>query len=165
MRPGNDTLGTMADLLYATAHLPWGLHDGLLTSLRLDYAASTAEMHVRVMMNERQTRARLGCVKISGLLFFSIEPPASLEDSHAPVDRDDVGLWIGAGTIEDTKSPPEHIPAAPRGHWVNWIFMNRQNSFMYVCARDATFEWIEDAESEVAGGVLFPGDEIPDPSP
>jgi hypothetical protein len=154
----------MADLFDATDHLPWGLHDGLLTSLRLDYTASTAEMHVRFMMNERQTRARLGCVKISGLLFFSIDPPAGFEDQRAPVDRDDVGLWIDAGTIGDMKSPPEHIPPPPEGYWVNWIFMNKQNSFMYVCARDARFEWIEDAEREVAGGVLFPGDEIPDPS-
>jgi len=155
----------MADLLDATDHLPWGLHDGLLISLRLDYMASAADMRVRFMMDERQTRARLGRLRISGLLFFSVNPPAWREDDSAPMDGDDNdGLSIDAGRIEDMESPPEHLPQPPEGYWVNWVFMNQLNSFMYVCARDARFEWIEDAEGEVAGGVLFPGDEIPDPS-
>jgi hypothetical protein len=155
----------MSDLLDAAGHLPWGLHDGLLTSLRVDYAAATAELHVRFMMNERQTRGRLGCLRISGLLFLSIDPPTWRDEDGTPVDGDNEdGLSIDAGRIGDMKSPPAHVPQVPEGYWINWIYMMEPNSCLYVCARDATFEWIEDAESEVAGGVLFPGDEIPDPS-
>ncbi|MGB5366145.1 MAG: hypothetical protein WBN14_07745 [Polyangiales bacterium] len=77
----------MADLLDATGHLPWGLHDGLLTKLSVDYVAHTVEMHVRFMMNERQTRARLGCVRVSGLLFLSVDPPTWREDDPIPLTK------------------------------------------------------------------------------
>lgn len=40
--------------------------------------------------------------------------------------------------------------------------MMEPNASAYLCARDATLEWIEDTASEVAGWVLFPGDEIPE---
>lgn len=155
----------MADLIDVTKHLPWGLHDGLLTDLQVDYTSSTAELRVRFMMNSRQTLARLGRLKVSGLLFFSIDPPFWRESDGTPVDGDDEdGLSINAGRIPDMKNPPTHLPEVPGDYWINWIYMMEPNCLLYVCARDAAFEWIDDVESEVAGGALFPGDEIPDPS-
>jgi hypothetical protein len=156
----------MADLLDVTKHLPSGLHDGLLTNLQIDCASSTAELHVRFMMNPRQTLGRLGRLRVSGLLFSCIDPPFWRDNDGTPVDGDDEdGLSIDAGRIADMKSPPTHLPQVPEGYWINWIYMMEPNSFLFVRGRNATFEWIEDAESEAVGGVLFPGDEIPDPSP
>jgi hypothetical protein len=154
----------MADLLKATNHLPWGLHDGLLIKLTVSYTTWTAEMHVRFMMNERQTRARLGCVKVSGLLFLSIDPPTWRADDPTPLDEDNEhGMTIDAGRVEKMKTWPVGVPQPPEGYWINWVYMMEANANLYVCARDATLEWIEDTETDAVGGVFFPGEEIPDP--
>jgi hypothetical protein len=157
----------MSDLLEATRHLPWGLHDGLLQRLKVDYTTWSAEMHVRFMMNERQTRVRLGRVSISGLLFISIDPPTSRgAGDPTPLDpEDDGGLTIDAGSVAALKSWPTGLPRPPEGHWLNYVYLMEANGFVYVCARDARFEWIDESESDVVGGVFFPGEEIPDPSP
>ena len=156
----------MADLLDVTRELPWGLHDGLLTSVRIDITTATAELDVRFMMNERQTLGRLGRLRVSGLLFLCIDPPVWRDDEGTPVDGyDEYGFSIDAGRVgEEMRNPPTHLPQVPEGYWTNWIYMMEPNSSAHICARDATLEWIEDTASEVAGGALFPGDEIPDPS-
>lgn len=118
------------------------------------------------MMDERQTLGQLGRLKVSGLLFFAINPPVWREDEGTPVDGDDEdGFSIDAGRVgEQMNNPPTHLPEVPEGYWVNWIYMMEPNASAYICARDAQLEWLEDTPSEVAGGVLFPGDEIPDPN-
>jgi hypothetical protein len=155
----------MADLLDATRHLPWGLHDGLLTKLSVNYVAHTVEMYVRFMMNRRQTRARLGCVRVSGLLFLSVDPPTWREDDPTPLDEDNSdGMTIDAGRMEERKTWPAIVPRPPEGYWLNWVYMMQANTNLYLCARDSGFEWIDDEESDAKGDVFFPGEEIPDPS-
>jgi hypothetical protein len=156
----------MADLLDSTRHLPWGLHDGLLTKLSVDYVAHTVEMQVRFMMNSRQTRARLGCVRISSLLFLSVDPPTWRgEDDPTPLDEENEdGMTIDAGRMTRLKTWPTHVPQPPEGYWINWVCMLEANGCLYLCARDARFEWIDGEESDAKGGVFFPGEEIPDPS-
>ncbi|MEZ4288526.1 MAG: hypothetical protein R3A47_10375 [Polyangiales bacterium] len=151
----------MSDLLDVTKSFPWGLHDSVLVAVQVDYARNHAAIHVLLMMDERQTRAKLACIDVHRLLYFVAEPPSSPQSFV--IDPESNGVTIDVGRVQDLAELPAHLPNTPHNYWSNWIFVNDYNAFIYLCAQDASFRWVEENEREVDGKVLFAGDSIPDP--
>jgi hypothetical protein len=83
---------------------------------------------------------RKGELKVSGLLYWVIEPP----DANYPYGESKQ-LWVDAGILESANFKPSvRLPEPlPRGSFASWFFVQDWNSFMYVAAMDASLEWKE----------------------
>jgi hypothetical protein len=142
--------------------LPWGLHDSYVERLDIDWTRGTVTLLARVMMGEHQQLDQRARVEISGLLYVSIEPP-DLEWAAAsrPPARD--GLWVQPEPMEAT-GPQEDssLPPAPVGYFRYRFHVSNWNRSFYICARDASFEWVErlPVAARSTTRALFPGSSI-----
>ena len=68
------SLGTTT-IAEVTEALPWGLHDAYLEGMDVDWLASTLSLRVRVMISERQDMDRRATIRVTGLVFCSVDPP------------------------------------------------------------------------------------------
>lgn len=118
-----------ADLLDATDHLPWGLHDAHIMSFQIDYPAAQARLHVRVPTTERQDRWRAGTVHLDGLLYLTLPVPG-LNGDYWPMPED--GLWIDADRLDSERHPEAPLPPEGEGYWVNVLFVGTWNAFALV---------------------------------
>jgi hypothetical protein len=127
-----------------SATLPNGFHDSELLSLNIDYIAHEVSLALRVWVGnlsssdpkERESY-RPGILRLSGMLYFSIEPPDSRyksEDHKAPS--------FDTGAVSSLTTPPRvELPCQTEEAFTNWIFVNQWNAFMYVSAREAALSW------------------------
>lgn len=134
------TLTELADTL------PNGFHDAELERLDLDYATRTARITLNLWIGDLHSvsesdreRYRCGQLTLSGFQYFIIETPDY--DDHA-----DGAPAIDIGELHELTNPPLiKIPARQSADlFENWIYVNWWNSFMYVAAREARWEWQEE---------------------
>ena len=118
--------------------LPNGFHDARLLRLDIDYRARQATITLDVVVNEEGKPVfRSGVLRITGVVFLVLDPPApgSTLDSSKPSQID-----TGQG---QPNTSPLTLPPVPPGHFLEWFFVVDWNSFIRVCAEDASFEWSE----------------------
>ena len=133
------TLEELADTL------PNGFHDAEVRQLNIDYVKREARLLLDLLVGDPSAQTeelregyRQAEVKLSGLLYWVIEPPdARYEYGKAGT------LWIDAGALgSDEPQPSVKLPEPlPSGAFASWIFVQDWNAFMYVAAMDASIEW------------------------
>ncbi len=132
------TLEELADTL------PNGLHDAQVSSVSIDYVRREArliiDLWVGVPSEEEEVRDayREGELKLSGLVYWIIEPP----DVSYPFGESKQ-LWVDAGSLGSASFKPSvKLPEPlPSGAFASWIFVQDWNSFMFVAAMDVSLEW------------------------
>jgi hypothetical protein len=138
--------------------LPWGLHDADLLRMEMDWPRQQLTLDVRLQIGQRQETSQRARLVIGGVRYLSISPPTALEDELTLP-------WVDAGRgFARTGAQATH-PPAPAGHFIHWLHFRETGQDLHLCAREAALTWL-DPEPVVASsgqGILFPGDEIPDP--
>lgn len=121
-------------------------HDAVIESINLDYMTNTAKLKCNICIGDpdsqeekqRELRAS-GHLIITGLLYCVVEPP----DPKYPYQQSG-GLWVSDdGTLVPGKIPmkTKKPTPLPRGAFEHYFFINDWNSFIYIAAMNATFEW------------------------
>jgi hypothetical protein len=146
------------------ASLPWGLHDSYLESLALDWPNATLTMTVRVMITKHQDMDRRASIKVTGLVFCSIDAP-TIDPARGYEPTPPEGLWIDTGAGPANEEAKARLPKTPEGYFLHWFFVSQWNRFIHICGRNAELTWLEDAPvaSRSASRALFPGETVPDP--
>lgn len=132
--------------LYEIARtLPNGFHDTEIKRTILDYENGTASLALDVFVGEVDAKPnerelyRLAELTLEGLAFWIIQPPYSDYLSLLP------------GSVRIDIHGAEHVPSAirelpiPAGSFVNAIYVNDWNSFIYLAAQNAHLRWLADA--------------------
>jgi hypothetical protein len=127
---------------------PNGFHDAQLSSIELDYKNAGAKLHLNLWVgsmddppSEREAY-REAIVAITGLCFCSIGPPDAnygFIPNGGPTEVDG-----DAATPDHLPTLPELMKKAPHGTWAYRFFMGDWNSFIYIAARDAELEWVDE---------------------
>lgn len=143
--------------------LPWGLHDAYLERLELDWLRKVLVMDVRLMMNDRQDMDQRAQIKVTGLVYCTIEPPI-IDPTKGYEAMPEGGLWIVSE--EGASNKATNLPETPDGCFMHHLLVSNWNfRAINICGKDASLSWIElepvSARSNTR--ALFPGDEIPDP--
>ena len=121
-------------------------HDSILERVEIDYVERKAYLQFQICTDDPNSKEqslreskRSGQLNITVLLFLSIEPP----DEKYPYQKAS-GLWIDEGEVGDgvPKSMPKFPKNIPPGAFVNWFYVNDWNSFIYLAATGAEFEWL-----------------------
>jgi len=135
------TLEELADTL------PNGFHDAQVSSVSIDYVEREGRLLIDLWLGDSSSESeelreayRKGELKLSGLLYWVIEPPDA-NYSYGESKQ----LWVDPGTLESASAKPSvKLPEPlPAGAFASWIFVQGWNSFMYVAAMDASLEWKE----------------------
>jgi hypothetical protein len=136
--------------------LPNGFHDSDILSLHIDYLKGEVTFLMDIDLSspdmEVDESSRIGELKLSGLLYCVIEPPAySLgKDYIFCEDR----LWITSDSsdfslLKERAKLPEPMPD---GGFRHWFFISSHKCLIYVAAMDATFQWREKIASMAEHG-------------
>lgn len=156
------TLAAMATLDEAEDRddLPWGFHDALLRALNIDWLHRRVVIELRPKVSERQDLDRGGRLVIEGLEWLVVDPNGpGVREAYDPA-------YVGGYDIDSRPGVArEGLPGVPEGAFAHYFFVFERNSFIHLCARDARFEWTDDAPTRCGGEVFFPGEEMPDPDP
>ena len=119
-------------------------HDSTIKKIMVDFLTREAKFDCRIFVGapddrEAQPREASGALTFTGLLYISVEPPCSTY----PYEED--GLEISYdGPVETTnfKAPIPKLPEAlPENAFAHCFFIHNWNSFMFVAAMGAKFEW------------------------
>lgn len=139
------------------ANLPWGFHDAYLERLTVDWTRGTAQLDLRVMMSEHQDLDQLGRLSLLGLAYIAAEPP-----SKAVGECFEAGLWVDSEEVIAPYGGGTSMQL-PVTYFLHRFYVHSTESSIYVCAREATFEWIEDSPSNARAQsrALFPGERVP----
>jgi hypothetical protein len=134
--------------------LPWGFHDGFVERVDVDWLVRECRLVLRLMMDDGQTTERRARVVVAGLEYLSIDPPGTPDKT---VD----GLWIDTGPGHAPNRAADFTPT-PEGCFVHWLFVHQWNSFIHVCGKEASLEWLDPAPVPVRRGTGFalPGDKV-----
>ena len=124
-----------------------GFHDSHILRINIDYVRGEATFLIDVDLSspegEVKVLKRRGELKLTGLLYCVIEPPGySLSKEYVFAED---SIWIAADSsdfseLEEQPKLPEPIPD---GGFRHWFYDNNHNSFIYVAAMNAGFEWCE----------------------
>jgi hypothetical protein len=148
----------MIDELERRDDLPWGFHDAMLRAMHVDWLKGSLTIELRVKVSERQDLDRGGRITVTGLEWLVVDPPSN------PLADYDPALVGGYDIDSRPGAAREGVPETSSGTFVHHFFVVERNSFIHLCARDASFEWTDAAPAPCGGTALFPGDDIPDAS-
>lgn len=122
--------------------LPWGFHDARLESLQIDWLGARLTMEMRLPINESASLGRRARITVTGLVYCAVEPPVIEPKRHyEPVPK--AGLWLDSWVPSGDEAKEHGLPAAPEGAFVSGFFVQNWNRCIFVCARDASLEWLE----------------------
>ena len=128
--------------------LPSGFHDSHLRRVAIDYEQSGVLLDISLSVgdpdgpSEQRDNYREASIRISELVFLSIQPP----DSKYAFDSKKE-LWIVDGY--DTRSTPQVLELVdadlvkriPQDAFLYSFFVSDWNSFIHVAARSAELTW------------------------
>jgi hypothetical protein len=119
--------------------LPNGFHDAKLLGIEIDFAREAASMSFALDISDSENGSnviqRRGCVRLTGLIHFVIEPP----DENYAYDQQ----FISSDSSDFSRlATAPRLPTLPTGSFAHW-FYSSANSFLYVAAANAEFEWTE----------------------
>jgi hypothetical protein len=120
-------------------------HDATLDTIKIDYEAHelTAEFKLCVGNPNGKTkmereRHRSGMLKVSGLIFWALEPPDNKDTKEwGP-------LWLtGDGLIEEAPTETaKKLTSISKPETYGWyLYFSDINAFAYLASREAVFEW------------------------
>lgn len=118
--------------------LPWGFHDAYLTRIETDWAQRQLALELRLMIAEHQETDQLARVTVTGLHFFVAFPPSN----PAGTPRHELP-WIDAGPGRFSTDADVALPPTPEGHFLHHLYIREDWQTFYICARDASLEWLE----------------------
>jgi len=124
--------------------LPNGLHDAKLKAVTVDYEGREAKLFLDIWMGDlgavseaEREKYKQAEITLTGLIFWVCEPPCAGYPYFA-----NGRLTIDLGAIEALAKPPSMVlPPVPTDAFVNWIFVQDWNAFIYVAAGDAKLNW------------------------
>jgi len=124
-------------------------HDAVVHTVCLDYVSHEATIDCELDIYgpddsyDGPDYTRRGILKLTGLLYFVIEPP----DAKYPFE-DGSGIDVaGDGSVDGTqfKAPIPNLPKLDaqdsKAVFVHWLYISRWNAFIFFAATGASFEW------------------------
>jgi hypothetical protein len=119
--------------------LPNGFHDSRIFKHHVDEKKQEAEIILGVDIsdvdsNDGSIIFKRGKLILTGLVFFIKEPPRSSDKRNFLCD---------AGVLEGEKLSKVYPAGLPEDTFGYWFFLNETNSFIYVAAKSASFEWLD----------------------
>ena len=135
-----------------SSSLPNGFHDSEILNINLDYRTSTATVLFNIDLsdpeNEVETSSRNGILTLNGLLYCLIEPQTYQFPNEYEVNTDN-RMWITYDTSDfatlkyaDGEAPPKLPEALPNGAFRHAFYSSNHNSYVYIAAMGASFEWV-----------------------
>jgi hypothetical protein len=122
--------------------LPNGFHDSTLFGIAFDYAMRTATLDLAVDISDASSgegnRYRRCRLVVAGLVFCAVEPQTALDKL-----KERGALWSDIGVLEGDRLHQVHPAVLPQGTLAIWVFLHETNSFVYLGAESAGFEWAE----------------------
>lgn len=140
--------------------LPWGLHDAYVEAVAIDWLARTMTITVRVMITASQDMDRRARLELGGFVYCVMQPPR-IDPSQGYEPTPAAGLWIDSRAVTPDQRPAT-LPPTPEGCFVQELFVQSWNAFVYVCAREAALHWLENEAqpSRARTRALYPGDNV-----
>jgi hypothetical protein len=112
----------------------------MLTAFVVDWLNETLVVEVRPKVSPTQDLERAGRITVRGLEWLIVDPP------DLPRLRDYVpALAFGYDLDSRGGGFRDGLPLVPEGCFVHGFRVIERNSFVHLCARDASFEWTGDA--------------------
>lgn len=130
------------DELYKT--LPNGLHDAMVHSITVDYSKQQVRFDISVWVGDLDSQDedareayRDGELVLNDIGYYIVEAP----DPTYPYYGAD-HITVDTGNLKSLARPPAvRLPPAQEGMFVNWIYVQEWNSFIYVASRSAELQW------------------------
>jgi hypothetical protein len=124
--------------------LPNGFHDSAVHMINLDYSKHEIIFSIAVWVgdlsatdDETREAYRMGHLTLSDMAFCVIEPP---DPTYPYYEKD--RIVVDTDEVKSLRTPPSvQLPSVPEGMFLNWIYVNQWNSFIYVAARNAELVW------------------------
>jgi hypothetical protein len=128
--------------------LPNGFHDSDILAINIDYAKGEVTFLVEIDFSSPDEKVeeagRIGELKLTGLLYCVIEPPAYSLSKEYLFCKD--SLWIASDSSDFSllKACPKLPEPIPDGGFRHWFFISSHNCFIYVAAMGAALQWREE---------------------
>lgn len=132
----------MVSLSALASTLPHGFHDAQLQGVTIDYVAAEARLTLDIWIGDLSIEVeremyQLAEVTLGGLVFWVIEAPDQNYEFDNPGE-----LRIDLGEVSDSGPIPSiNLPAVPPDAFMNWIYVDEWNCYIYVAARSASLVW------------------------
>ena len=125
-----------------TASLPNGVHDAELEKVEVDFTKREARLQLDLWVGDDEDKEayRRGLVTLTGVLFWVCEPP----DPGYPFGRPESVRIDGGPLSKDFPNRQPALPPVPPNVFINWLFVNEWNAFIYFAASDASLTWLGD---------------------
>lgn len=122
-------------------------HDSKIHTICLDYVSHEATLDCELDIYGPDDSyngpdyTRRGILKLTGLLYFVIEPP----DARYPYDAEGIGITDDDPVEGTIFSTPPNLPKLDAqdadAAFVHWLFVDTWNAFIFFAAKGASFEW------------------------
>jgi len=135
----------MIENLFDNTHECASFHDARIKSVKLDYVSREAIFDCVLYVGnpdifEDRERTAEGTLTITGFLYCVIEAP----DHNYNYD-DNEGLDVtsdGPLKLNEFRAPLPQLPLdLPENAFIHYFYLNNCNSFLYIAATGATFQW------------------------
>lgn len=120
--------------------LPNGFHDALLESFQADYMKRTLSFDLQIDLTTEtdiKNRYRRAQLKVTGLVYVSVEPPGARYLADANEFVIDTGDFSGGRA----PNPAIALDLLPEGVSASWMFVDAWNSFIHFAAAEAHLTW------------------------
>lgn len=130
--------------LFGDSHPQASFHDSTINKISVDFLAREAKFECIIFVvgpddRDAQPREASGVLTLTGLLYIAVEPPFP----NYPYEEDGLEIsYDGPVETTDFKAPTPNLPESlPDDAFAHCFFINNWNSFMFVAATGAYFEW------------------------
>lgn len=134
---------------------PNGFHDAEIYSIAIDYGAAAVTLDMNFWIGDlegsNREECRRGIVKVTGLIFCSIDPP----DPAYPFLTDGSPVTVSGDSARSDTCPALAmlLSGFPLGVFCFRFFVNNWNAFIHIAAKDVLIAWVEKAAPEANGSV------------
>lgn len=132
------------DSLFGDTHPHASFHDSEVHKISIDLLAREVRADCLIHVGdpddrEAQPRAADGALTFTGLLYFAAEPP----DARYPYEEGGLDIsYDGPVEVTNFKAAVPRLPGPlPDDAFNHCFFVNNWNSFIFVAATGARFDW------------------------
>jgi hypothetical protein len=124
-----------------------GFHDSHILRISIDYVRGEAAFLIDVDLTLPDEKvdvpSRQGELKLTGLLYCVIEPPSYSFAKEYVFAEDKLWITADSSDFSELKEQPKLPEPIPDGGFRHWFYDSHHNSFIYVAAMNASFQWCE----------------------